>query len=360
MKLIYIYLLRQFVQTLIFAIIALCVIFLIVNLLESLDNFLDHDATFEIIAKYYLYFFPEILKLLTPIAVLLATLFSIGRLSTNNEIIAMKSGGVSLYKIIMPLALFSIFLSMGHLYFNGWLVPEANKIKNDIAQKYLRQGSGSTSIYNLYFRDAPLRNVVIYYYDSKNKTGTRVAIEDYTDNAKPRLSNRIEAMKMQWDSTSGSWKMIDAISRSFRSGSVKASKHDTLDVDLKITHNQILQLKKTPDEMNFDEQKESIALMQLGGKDVRRQMIEYYGNYAFPFANFIVVLFGVPFASIKKKGGIAIQIGAAMGISFIYLVFTKVSQTIGYNYDINPILAGWMANILFLIAGIFNLIKTRT
>jgi lipopolysaccharide export system permease protein len=133
-----------------------------------------------------------------------------------------------------------------------------------------------------------------------------------------------------------------------------------LEVNLNITHVQILQLKKTPDEMNFDEQRQSIAVMQQGGKNVRKQMIEYYGNYAFPFANIIVVLFGVPFASIKKKGGIAIQIGAAMGISFIYLVFTKVSQTIGYSYDINPMLAGWLANILFLLGGIFNLMKTRT
>ncbi len=360
MKLLHIYLLRQFVQTLLFAIIALCTIFLVVNLLENLDTFLDHDATVGILAEYYLYFFPEILKLLTPIAVLLATLFSIGRLSSNNEITAMKSGGMSLYSIILPLAIFTFALSIGHLYFNGWLVPEANKIKNDISQKYLRMGGGSPSIYNLYFRDSPSRNVVIYYYDSKKKTGTRVAIEDFTNHNEPRLLKRTEAMKMEWDSTSKNWKMIDAITRSFSNDSVTTIKLDTLVVQLNISHNQIIHLKKTPDEMNFDEQRESIALMKQGGKNVRKQMIEYYGNYAFPFANLIVVLFGVPFASVKKKGGIAIQIGAAMGVSFFYLVFTKISQTIGYNYDINPILAGWMANILFLIGGIFNLLKTRT
>lgn len=360
MKILSRYLLIQFVQTLIFAIIALCVIFLVVNLLENLDTFLDRDAKFVIIAKYYLYFFPEILKLLTPIAVLLATLFSIGRLSTNNEITAMKSGGMSLYKIIMPLAIFTFFLSFGHLYFNGWLVPKANKIKNDIASKYLHQGGASRSIYNLYFRDSPNRNVVMYYYDSRKKTGSRVSVEDYSDSKKPRLIERTEAAKVIWDSTSNKWKMVDGIKRTFSGKKVNAQKFDTLKVDLNLTHDQIVQLKKTPDEMNFDEMKEHIQLMKQGGKNVRRQMIEYYGNYAFPFANFIVVLFGVPFASIKKKNGIAIQIGAAMGVSFVYLVFTKVSQTIGYNYDINPIISGWMANILFLFAGIFNLIKTKT
>ena len=112
--------------------------------------------------------------------------------------------------------------------------------------------------------------------------------------------------------------------------------------------------------MTFDELHEYIVLLERGGKDVRKQLIDYHGQYAFPFANFIVILFGVPFASVRKKGGIAIQIGAAMVISFVYLLFTEVSQTIGYASDMNVVLSGWMANILFFIGGIITIVKTRT
>jgi len=89
-------------------------------------------------------------------------------------------------------------------------------------------------------------------------------------------------------------------------------------------------------------------------------MIEYYGGYAFPLANFIVVLFGAPFASVRRKGGLAIQIGAALILSFAYLVFSKISQTMGYAADINPILAGWGANIIFFIIGLITILKTKT
>jgi len=103
-----------------------------------------------------------------------------------------------------------------------------------------------------------------------------------------------------------------------------------------------------------------LMLLQQGGKNIRRQLIEYYGNFAFPFANLIVILFGVPFASVRRKGGLAIQIGAAMTISFLYLVFTKISQTIGFSMDLNPILVGWMANIVFIMLALFVLNKSRT
>ena len=89
-------------------------------------------------------------------------------------------------------------------------------------------------------------------------------------------------------------------------------------------------------------------------------MIDYYGNFAFPFANLIIVLFAVPFASIKKKGGLAIQISASMIVSFLYLLFTEVSKNIGYTTEMNPVLAGWFANIIFVIVGVVAIYKTRT
>jgi lipopolysaccharide export system permease protein len=112
--------------------------------------------------------------------------------------------------------------------------------------------------------------------------------------------------------------------------------------------------------MNLSETRNYIRMLKRGGKDVRKMMIDYYGQYAYPFANLIVVLFGVPFASIRKKGGIAIQIGAAMVISFFYLIFTKFGQEIGYAADIDPVLSAWMANIVFFTAGMFVLFRTKT
>jgi len=354
------YIVKQFVFTLFFAIIALCTIFLVVNLLENLDKFLDQNATFEIIAKYYLYFFPEIIKLLTPVATLISTLFTIGRLSTLNEITAMKSGGQSLYRLMLPLLLVTIVLSFLNLYFNGWVVPKANESKKLIEQKYLSSSNHASSLYNLYLRDTPTRNLIIQFYDATMKQGNRISIEDFSDENKPRIIRRLEANTVTWDTTNNKWVGADVLIREFDSDGAKILRFDTCDVDIRLKHNEIEQLKREPSEMNFDELRTYIAILKLGGKDVRKQLIAYYSAWAFPFANLVVVLFGVPFASVRRKGGIAIQIGAAMIIAFSYMIFTEVSKTISFAYNLDPILAGWIANLIFIFAGLIIIFKTRT
>lgn len=360
MKLIDRYILRFFVSTLLFALVALCVIFLIVNLLENLDTFLDHNASFKIIAKYYIHFFPDILKLLTPVATLLATLFSIGRLSTLNEITAMKSGGMSLYRLMLMPLIFTIALSFFQLYFNGWVVPVANEKKHEIEAKYLRTRQAESTVYNLYFRDTPTNNITIQYYDSDNQTGSGMTIEEFTKEMKPRLLKRIEAKNFAWDTASNGWKLNQVTVRTYSGEHVKTMYLDTMHQSLNLTRSDIEKIKKSDDEMNFDERKEYIQLLQMGGKDVRKQLIDYYGEYAFPFANVIVILFGVPFASVRRKGGIAIQIAAAMVISFAYMISIKFTQTLSYNSPIDPILAGWISNIIFLILGLFTIFRTKT
>ncbi|MBX3045342.1 MAG: LptF/LptG family permease [Candidatus Kapabacteria bacterium] len=354
------YIAKQFIFTFVFGIIALCTIFVVVNLLENLDNFLDQKATTIVIIKYYIYYLPEIIKLLTPISTLIATLFTVGRLSTLNEITAMKSGGMSLYRLMLPLLLMAVMLSFLQLYFNGWVVPVANEYKKQIEQKYLSKSNLGNSIYNLYLRDTPTRNIIMQYYDSQMMQGNRVSIEDFSSEESPRLISRIEANTVTWDTVSHKWIGAKIIKRDYNESGLTTVSIDTAEIPIRLRHRDIEQLRRDPKEMNFDDLWNYIRILKMGGKDVRKQLIEYYGGWAFPFANLIVILFGVPFASVRRKGGIAIQIGAAMVISFAYMIFTEVSKTIAYAYSLDPILSGWIANLIFLVAGLITIFKTKT
>lgn len=354
------YISRQFLQTFIFSLLALYVIFLVVNLLENLDDFLDSDANTGVIIKYYTYMAPEIFKILTPIAMLLACLFSVGKIANQNEITAMKSGGMSLYRIMTPLVFIGLIVSFTQLYFNGWIVPVANSSVIDIEQEYLKKGSRGTTIYNLYFLDSPTRHLTMQYYHSNLRSGANAAIEEYSSTQHPRLIKRTEAKTIKWDSTRRVWILYDLVIRNYDNGRVNLNIIDSLKPELNLTHDQIIQLKKVEKEMNLDELKEYIDLHQRGGKDVRKQLVNYHGLYAFPFANLVVILFGVPFASIRKKNGMAVQIAAAMIIAFVYLIFTKIGQAVGISSNFSPLLSGWLANIIFFIFGLIVIIRTRT
>lgn len=357
------YIIRQFLATFLFSILALCIIFLIVNIMETLDKFIDQHISIELITTYYLSFLPEIIKLLTPIAMLMAALFSIGKLSNLNEITAMKSGGMSLYRLMFPLFIVSLCITGAHLYFNGWIVPASNAKKLSIERNELKKQTISSTLFNVYLRDSDVKNIIMNNYDGIQKAGSGIIIEEFTSELNPRIKRRIDAERLQWDTISKQWIVIRAHERILSEDSifkVTFISHDTLPVELQTRHDDIIRMQQTPDELNYDEQKSYISALERGGKDTRRQLIEYHGQYAFPFANIIVILFAIPFSAIRKKSGLALEIATAMVVSFLYLAFTKIGQNIGYSMEIDPMLVGWFPNILFFTIAILNIFRMRT
>jgi lipopolysaccharide export system permease protein len=104
--------------------------------------------------------------------------------------------------------------------------------------------------------------------------------------------------------------------------------------------------------MSYYDLKEFIQNQQRAGQDASRWLVDFYSKISYPFATFIVVLFGVPFASIRRRGGIGVQLGISLLVCFIYLIFMKVSEVFGYNGDIHPLLTAWSANMLFFAAAV--------
>ncbi|MGQ9818956.1 MAG: LptF/LptG family permease [Candidatus Kapaibacteriales bacterium] len=355
----YRYLTKNFLQVFVSSMISLSIIFIIVNLMENLDDFIDNHANQETIIKYYIYFLPEVVRLVTPISVLVGILFSVGRLSHTNEVTAMKSSGFSLYQLIIPFFLLSSIISFVSLYFNGWIVPRANEKKLLIERRFLNKEIESKSVYNFYFRDTPVRNVSIQFYDPTNYSGRYIFIEEYSNEFTPRVYRRVEAKNFFWDTSKSKWILKNCLIREISHSNFNLIQLDSLVFPLKITHSQLLKLKRKIEEMTFDEVKEYLELLNRGGKNVRKEMIKYYAGYAFPFSSLIVVLFAVPFASVKQRSGIAIQIASAMAFSFLYLFFTEIGQVLVYTTSLHPAFGGWLANILFTTLGIIVFLKTQ-
>lgn len=355
------YVLKTFIFTLFFSMIALYIIFIVVTLMENLDEFIDNAVSFDIILEYYLSYFPEIIKLLTPVSLLLASLFSIGKLSQNNEITAMKSGGQSLYRLMLPFLVFSILLSIGQFYFNGNIVPKAIERKKEIEKEYLKKNRTSSSLYHQDIRVSPKKIFSFQFYSSTGKFGRRVMINEFESNNSHVLVKTIEANNIYWNDSLGIWTLKNGISRDIKNGKIiEINTFDSLIVGLNIDHEQLIRLKKDYDEMTFDELKEYIEMVKMGGKDVSYQLINYHSELAFPFANVIVILFGIPFASIKRKGGMAVQIAAALTVSFAYLIFTQVGKQVGLAIELDPVATGWLANGVFFILSLIVIFKTRT
>jgi lipopolysaccharide export system permease protein len=358
MKLIDKYIIRQYLVTACFSLLAVLVIFVVIDAMENLDDFIDRKATTTIIATYYFYFLPEIIKLIMPVAMLLASLFVTARLSTQNEWTAMKAGGASLLRLMIPYIVVAFIVSVGSVYFNGWIVPKANKKKLTIERVYLAKNTISGSGANIYLQDSPTRILSIGYFDDTREIASRVSIQDFSDTNWTVLVARVDAHTMEWDTTGKRWMLRNGTKRWFggEKESLQQFEMQAAD-DLLFDPEDLRKKQEQPDEMDYRTLERFIENQKRAGQNVAQWQVDFYSKISFPFASVIVVLFGVPFASVKRRGGIGVQLGISLLICFIYLIFMKVSHVFGYNGDMHPLLTAWLANLLFLAAALYVMLR---
>lgn len=348
------YIIKQFIQTILFALIAFTLIFVIVDLMENLDDFIDQNVPTRILFNYYIVFAPEILKLMTPVAVLFSSLYTTGKMANLNEITALKSSGVSLYRLLLPMLFVTLFISLFSIYFGGYVVPEANKYKSEISVTYLKKGFYFTGN-NIFFQDSKNRIINISYFDEKNNLAMRVGIQEFDPNDLTKMIRRIDANRMIFDTVKNVWIAYNGIDRKFNSINETIEYFTTKEIKyLNFSPNDLAFKQMKPQEMNLSELNRLIDETIKSGNNPTSIMIEYYSRYSFPMASLVVVLFGFPISANKRKGGAALQLGINVFATFIYLGLMEIFEAFGKNGALDPLLTAWIVNLIFLAAAIIN------
>lgn len=359
MKIIDKYLIKQFLQTLMFGIFGFTFIFIVIDAMENLDDFIDQSVPALKILHYYIVFSPEIIRLMTPVAILFAAMFTAGKAADRSELTAIKACGVSLFRFMLPFLITTIIISFFSIYFSGYVVPMANKTKINIEQEYLKKNFNYTGS-NIYFQDTKTRIVSISFFDVNSNHANRVSIQEFFEKDLKQMKSRIDAITLTFDSTKKIWIAENGIEREFFGRKQKSNYFNSLDIkNLNFSPADLLQKQTRPAEMNLSELGDLIKSQKSAGNDPTSTQIEYHSRIAFAMTGLIVVLFGLPISANKRKGGVAAQVGLNILVTFLYLVFMKVSQAFGKNGALNPILTAWFANFIFMIAASINLYRAR-
>lgn len=358
MKIIDKYLIKQFLQSILFGLIAFTFLFVVIDMMEKLGDFIDQNVDANMIIQYYIVFTPEIIRLITPVAVLLASLFTVGKLSNQNELTAIKSSGISFYRFMMPFFITSLIISLLSVYFGGYIVPMANKHKVFIEQTYLKKGVvyfGS----NIYFQDTKTRIVTINIYDLANGQANQVSIQEFDPKDHTKLIERLDAFRMKYDTSKSCWILYNGIKRTFNDTSETIEKFVVKEFyGLNFKPEDVIKKQRKPEELSLPELSELANEQKRTGNDPTQIQIEYQSRIAYAFSNVIVVLFGLPISAGRRKTSLAMHFGINLLITFIYLVFMKVSQAFGKNGLLDPFLTAWFSNFIFLIAAIYNIKRT--
>jgi lipopolysaccharide export system permease protein len=351
------YILRSFAAILLFSLFAFICVFLIVDSIERLDVYIDEKVPTLVIVQLYIYYLPYIIVLALPIAMLLASLFSIGNMARQNEIVAMSASGVSLYRTLAPLFLLAFLISVGAYFFGEYVLPHASSKRAELVDQYIekKREAWRKRINNVFMRDSLNRLISMRSFQAAQQTGQMVSIRLFDG---LNLRYRLDSRTMVWEDSV--WVLHQGVERTFSGEQEVVQTFERMVLQNENLRPQdFSKVLKKPEEMSYAELKTFIEDVRLNGGDPNNWMVDLYLKIAIPFANFIIVLFGAPLASPKRRSGGATGFGISLGVCFFYFGIVKVSQSFGQNGVLPPLFAAWFANGLFAAWGLFILLKTQ-
>jgi len=352
------YISKEFIIIFLLAICAFNVIYLVIDFFESVDKFLEHNASMGLALRYYLLKIPMITFQTLPLAVLLSTLVTLGILSRHMEIIAMKASGISLYRITRPIILISLLIAFINFFGNEYLVPYAYRKSEHIMNVQVRKHDQKLSFKNLniwYRDDSKIYN--FHAFDPQRNTLKGITV--YLFDKDFQLLQRVDAHDAVWEKDR--WTFNDVTIRNFREKqSMTIENHRRMDFFMGITPETLRKVEKDTEEMGYGELKRYVRRLQKAGYDATKYIVDLEVKLSFPFVNLIMVLIGIPFAlKTGRAGGFATGVGISVAVGLTYYVLVSVSQALGHSGILPPLLSAWSPHLLFGGAGLVILLSIR-
>jgi lipopolysaccharide export system permease protein len=331
---------------------------LIVEFFERINAFLYNQAPIGLMASYFLNKIPFILFQVAPAAILLATIITLGIMSRHNEIMAMKSGGISIWRIIGPMIGVVIILYFALLGLNEWVMPAANQkaraIRDQVIHKKKPIAVFKQSQIWIHSHQA-IYNIKLYHPERDLLEGITV----YRFDPAFRLVERIDARSARWQN--GRWIFADASVTAFSQDGFPIRKsHPEFVLSLPETPSDFRIVDRNPEEMNFQELREYVRKIERDGYNSAKYRTAMYHCLSFPFIGVIMAILGIPIALRKERGaGIAVGVGFSILISFAYLIVYSFGLELGKAGTLPPFLAAWLGNFIFGMVGVYLFLSVR-
>ena len=396
------YVTGRFSATLALALAALTVIFVLIHIMDHVDVYIDHDTPWSTVGRYYLLQMPYNTLLTLPMAVLIATIISIGEMGRHGELTAMKSSGLSLYRITLPLMVFGLALTLGVLFLGETIVPRLNEQGNEVyEEEILDQPADFEDFRGNFVYQNPEGYTYLVRSMFVNDSGGSADQVEIQREMEDGTFLRINAPQMTWEPSRGLWALQNGELRVFPGAVVDDSTaadsaaadtaapapastdttaagaaRTSMRLDERMftfmilrspafsdSPQELLVESKDPEEMGYEDLVRYIEDRERLGADTRQEMVDLHMKIAYPFANFVILIFGIALvgsASHASRQSGTVGFGLALFLTIIFWGFLRVGQGIGYGGGLPPVAAAWLANGIFGLVGLALLARART
>jgi lipopolysaccharide export system permease protein len=330
-------------------------IFLIIEFVQKLDNFLEAKAPIAVVLAYLLHKIPYVIVQMTPVATLISIIVMFCLLRKNNEVMAMKACGLNIIELSRPVIIVSLGVAIAVFLISELVVPHTSSRSNRIWSTEVKKKDPA----RFYGRNHVLYRGKDSFYVIRNFDSKTNIMQDPTfyffDNSF-RVMRRIDGRKGIW--TGRNWKIQEGMSQEIKpQGGYSLKKFDEIYLEIPEGPETFVRPVRKPEEMSYWQLKRYAERVRLEGYDATEYLVDMNIKVAFPLINLVVVFFGIPIALGLRKGGTPLAVTLGVGVCFLYLMGLGFARSLGLSGLLPPFLSAWAANLVFFFIGTYLMIR---
>ncbi len=355
MRLIDKHLLRTLITPLFYCLAAFVLVYVIFDLFDNLPDFIDAETPLWNVFCYYLMLTPSVLIYIVPVSLLLSVLYSLSQLTKNNELTAMRSSGVSLYRLMIPFICIGFLASLTVATVNETVGPWSAYWSHQFIRSQRHKGK-IVSVYladNLAYKNEKERRIwLIGTYDTKQQEMTNVELIQQRDAGSDLY--KMQAQRGQW--LDGRWWLTGVAIQNFSPsghpmGPPTFERRKELS-DCAETPNDFINEIKDPEFLSSLELLEFLQTHQhLSKSTIARFTVDLHSRLAMPWSCFIVTLLGIPFGAQTGRKGAFLGVALSISMFFIYYILINLGLAFGKKELLTPLLSAWIPNLTFFVTG---------
>ncbi|MFB0564737.1 MAG: LptF/LptG family permease [Candidatus Aminicenantaceae bacterium] len=354
------YIIRKYLTIFFLGFIGLILISIIVTFFERIDNIYAHDKSIALLLEYIRYNLPEFIYYILPVTALTSTLLALGLLTKFNEITAMKACGVSVYRIIVPIILLSVIVSLFSFYVQEHVLPYANRKREEIWNKINDIPPRSYSYLDRRWVLNRKKDRIYHYnyFDPEGAVFNHLSIFDI-DLSSWSLKRRLYSEKGYL--RGNSLFLENCWSRDFHER-IPGRYTGKKEMNISQVEDKSFFLKewKEPEQMSYRELRQYIKEIEESGFETVKFKVDLHYKISFPFVSLIMTILGIPFAFSMGKRGTLVGIGLSLVIAMLYWGAVGVFKQLGIINFLTPFLAAWGPNLIFCLIGGYLLFSLKT
>jgi lipopolysaccharide export system permease protein len=263
----------------------------------------------------------------------------------KTEFVAALAGGISFNRLLRPYLLVAAIIAVLSFLLNSYILPKSNKKRFNFEVEYINNPRSGWS-HNIHQQILPGQFIYIQNFNASDKVGYKFTLEKFEDS---HLKEKTEAERILWNDTTHEWKLENLVVRKFEDGGQQIHTEKERIVQMNYKPSDFGEKSTDITTMTDPELHHYISLQKLRGVgNIKEYYVELYKRKALPFAGIILTFIGVCIASRKIRGGIGMHLFLGISLAFSYILLMQITYTFATYSSLNPFIAVWAPNLIYL------------